>query len=530
MSAPRRAAAFGAALFVAAAACMHAGVVGTQSVGMVSDGAADEAAPSSACGAAPVRLAPHAVKRRVPATYDAISDTEARTKPAAPLLGAAGQTFKDPVFSSRLLRVTDSRSRPGSPNRSFRVPANAHIAAWNATSTCFYVRSTDGTIVPYTFNAASMRASRLDPSTSGEGGRTLDFSGEPQFSVSNPSVIYGVWHRGNNRTIARYDFATQRYATILDLDTVVQGLSGYVGGLATAGDDREKMLVFFGGGQQDLHTEALLFFVDDPGERKLLDSARSTIDGKPTNARLDFRLHAANIDKSGRFVLLYPTARDLAPPRRAAQVYVWDTDSDTITPVTSSDGTKNLRSGGHDAIGYGTWVNQDCCTATKFDAAQWQIRPLSDVSATRDLINPVLSPKQVYWADHSSWSNAVPDANVPFISATYRLGTDTAPWRAWDDEIIAVATDVPAGRSATVWRFAHHRSDVTSDSDPTGLYFWYEPIVNVAPNGRWAIFTSNWEKTLGLDPVDGMHREDVFLIALDAPAVHSTRNAATSGR
>ena len=45
------------------------------------------------------------------------------------------------------------------------------------------------------------------------------------------------------------------------------------------------------------------------------------------------------------------------------------------------------------------------------------------------------------------------------------------------------------------------------------------PIAVVSPNGRWAIFTSNWEKTLG-SAVDtdiqpgGRYRSDVFLVAL----------------
>jgi hypothetical protein len=37
----------------------------------------------------------------------------------------------------------------------------------------------------------------------------------------------------------------------------------------------------------------------------------------------------------------------------------------------------------------------------------------------------------------------------------------------------------------------------------------------VSPCGRWALFTSNWEKTLGADPADaGRSRQDVFLVQL----------------
>jgi hypothetical protein len=65
-----------------------------------------------------------------------------------------------------------------------------------------------------------------------------------------------------------------------------------------------------------------------------------------------------------------------------------------------------------------------------------------------------------------------------------------------------------------VWRFAHHRSNVNSDSDPSSLYFWYEPIANISPDGRWVLFTSNWEKTLGRDSSEPTYRQDVFIVAL----------------
>jgi len=76
-----------------------------------------------------------------------------------------------------------------------------------------------------------------------------------------------------------------------------------------------------------------------------------------------------------------------------------------------------------------------------------------------------------------------------------------------------VQTDNVAG-GATVWRYGHHRSDVGSDADPSVPYFWYMPRVNVSQSGRWAIFTSNWEKTLGVDPGGTEHRQDVFVIEL----------------
>jgi hypothetical protein len=70
-----------------------------------------------------------------------------------------------------------------------------------------------------------------------------------------------------------------------------------------------------------------------------------------------------------------------------------------------------------------------------------------------------------------------------------------------------------------VWRFAHHRSAIAADGGD-GNYFWYLPRATISPDGRFALFTSNREKTLGAsitgDP-GGDYRTDVFVVALVAP-------------
>jgi hypothetical protein len=311
----------------------------------------------------------------------------------------------------------------------------------------------------------------------------------------------------NNRTIMQYDFRTGTYSPLLNLDTIVSGLTNtFVGGAITAGTTAENLLTFFGGASQDRHFYAMWTPLNNIGARKLVDTVSSTINGVTTNVPLNFHIHSASIDRSGRFVFIYPTAADLAAPRSAEQVFLWDTATDTFTPLGAS-----AHSGGHDAAGFGYWINQDCCTSSTWDAMQWQFRYLSTPLHTTDVISPVLSPKEIYIGDHTTWSNARPDAMVPVISSTYRI--DNSPWRAWDDEIIGVDPNGGAG-GGPVYRFAHHRSDARNDTDPSSFYFWYEPIANVSPDGRWVIFTTNWEKTLGKDASEGTFRQDVFMVQL----------------
>ena len=447
-----------------------------------------------------------------PSTYDAVTDRGPRPKPALIHLGAAGFSFNDPAFGSRIWRVTDPATERDDPGVSYRTPSGTHQNAWSADGTIFYAGATDGSIVPFSLDRSTGTTTALDP---------LRFYTEPQFSYVQPRLIYGSRNDAGAtlRTIDQYDFSTGKYTELIDLDKLAANLQGtYVGGIASSAGATEWILVFFGGASQDLHHDLVIFDRAHPDTRHLLDTTASTLDGRATSTPLGFHLHHATIDRSGRYVMLYPAGTDLAPPRSAAQVYVWALETNTFTPLPIA----TTHSGGHDAFGYGVEVNQDCCASPSltWDAAQWERRSLAAPLAPTDIIVPTMQqPAEVYLADHPSWNNAQPDVLVPFITATYRYGNNTVAWRPWDDEILAVETDL-RGEGAEVWRFAHHRSDVRDDNNPSAIGFWYTPRPNVSMDGRWVLFTSNWEKTLGTDPKGApgeKARQDVFLLQLRAP-------------
>jgi hypothetical protein len=463
--------------------------------------------------------------------YAAVVDRQTYAKPVLPVLASAGASAADPVFQSTIFRLTDSTTRPGHLNRSYRTPSSTHLNTWSADLSYFYVVSTDGAVIPYTFDQNTGAAQRINPTATGNGGLTLSFYIEPQFSFVSDSLIYGSYTGpgGNLHTIDQYDFSTSSYTRILDLETLAAGLAGtYIGGLGSSAGPNERLMAFFGGSSQDRHHYLVVFDKANPANRLLVDTHASTVNGVASSIPLNFSLHSAAIDQSGRYLMLYPTAADHASARKAPQSVLWDTQANTFTELGVS-----ARPYGHDTFGYGMYVNQDCCTSSTYDAAQWQFRSLSSPFETRDLIANVLTPKVVYMAEHATWNNARPDRLMPFISGLYRYGTETTAPRAWDGEIVAVQTDAPAGADATVWRFAHHRSDVTSDLDAARTSFWYMPRPNVSPDGRWVLFTSNWEKTLGIDPTGepgSGARQDVFLVKLtSSDATQTGQPAATSG-
>lgn len=420
-----------------------------------------------ACGASCAQvagIAGHSGGGTRQSLYTAASDRLVHLKPAPLTLGVAGFTFNDPTFGTPMLRVTDANTDGGLP---IRVPSDAHLSAWNSTSTKFLlVNSGGGTEV---FSWDGMTAAKLN--------LTVGSQTEPSFSFVDPDLIYGALI---GTTLHQIKTWKNNVATlVLDLDVQYPGFNlanTYVGGLQVV--DNDVWVTFFGGTGQDQHV-----YVHHSTAGLLDISAEG------------WKLHAIALERSGRYVFLFPRGSDIAV---WGQVRVWDTQAQTVTKMA-------ILPGGHGSLGYGIYINQDCCTTSTYDAAQWQIRNIATATVTTDLINPILTPGETYLSDHENWRHAAATGpSKPIISSTYRYGDGvppsvTYPWRAWDDEIIGISTD----GSGVVYRFCHTQSIYD------GSEFWDQPIVNVDATGRYALFTSNWGRTVGTA------RQDVFVCHLN---------------
>lgn len=412
----------------------------------------------------------------------AITDRDPRAKPPLPALGAAGASIVDPCFGTTIARVTDAAL--GSNGGSWRVASNAHVASWNADGSRFYLLGPDGKQV-FTRDDAGIRPFVRVSSQC-----------EPTFSRTDPNRLYAVGG-AVTRTIQAIVLDAAGVADtldLLDLDTL--GLPDlveprtYVGGIVSSDD---SLAVFFGGTGQDRHHYAAVLRDGAADFAYMIDTM--------TEPGLGFLLHSISIDRTGRYVVLYPINA------KPFHVVIWDVVAGVFTPITVAEW-------GHDTQGYGIEINHDCApNAQEWDAAQWVIRKMDALDTVKDLITPVLRPKEVYYDDHASYHHARPDVAVPVVTASYRYNNEAAPWRAWDDEVFAIAVAGPS----TVYRFCHHRSDPRDEEDDASTYFWYQPIPSVSPDGRFILFTSNWEKTLGPDPQEpARSRQDVFCVTCPA--------------
>jgi hypothetical protein len=435
----------------------------------------------------------------VPISYNAATDMEVRPRPVVPALGEAGSVIVDPGFGSRILRVTGPQTQTNAPNTPFHGPADAFVPNWNADGTMFWVYGSGG-VIPFRFDASLQKASRVPKSGDPSGGLLLDFDGP--FSYRKPNIIYGV----KDRAVFEYDFDSAQRTVVFDAAPAVPGAASGAS-MPSVSDDDNRVCLAFSGAQGTYQYVAV--FDRASGARTVLDTKNSRLDGNPTAILLGFGVQSAHLDRSGRYVIIAKGEGGSA----ATPSVVWDLAQGVVTGIRN-----NL--GGTEASGFGVSINESGYSGSFYEPMDYVIRSLdpAQVGATKFLIDPAMTPTPhlPIGTGHFSWNNAQPETRVPMVGTHYRKQQDEAQaWRAWDDEIIAVATD----GSSRVWRFAHHYS-VVDGSDS-----WDAPRGSVSQDGRWYLFTSNWGRYLGAAP-DGRARQDVFVVELRPQAVVAAQETA----
>ena len=438
-----------------------------------------------------------------PLSYHAITDRIPRPHPPLPQLGAAGSSFVDPTFGTRLIRVTDPDVISTFAGSSYVTLVNGNNTEWNKDSTKFVVLLLNGYSAIYQFDPATFRTKLLmDEKNPGQYFYPRGFQ---MFSFSDPNVYY-TEADGDSHVLGAYSFATGQTTTIVDWDTLIPktGLPPvyYTGGVSA--DITGTVFSTAIGGQQQ--TSPYIVVYNSSSRRSavlnLKDSQVQMFGAtafSPISYQIGYGAHASFLDRSGRYVYITrgsPISANANP--NLAQDIVWDTQTGIVSPM-------GPRSCGHNSVGYAAIVNQ-CGTQAGIDSNGWWVRKLNGLNNPTEVGLPEVGPPYRWTTDgHPSWNNARPGINAPFAQELFVNEDQNAPFptRAWDGEIIAVPTD----GSSVIWRFAHVHSMLNGN-------FYDQPRANISQDGRYVLFTSNWENTLGTDPYGG-HRLDVFLVELD---------------
>jgi len=416
-------------------------------------------------------------------TYTAPTDRSVRREPALPALGPAGTVLTDPTFGMRIVRVTDANTMPDQPGRSYQTASGAHTKMFNANDSRVIVTSSGNRLLAFDFDPVNMTVKRIGHRRQPSGGDLIPLVGDGTFfSFTNPDIIYGI--RAATNHLAKYDFATKQVTTIFDPKTVDPHV-GFRGDITISRDDNE--LLWFGGGNVQDKDYLVVVYYQHTGKWRALNTQTSLVSGTTgltgtIDRPMGCPIHNARMSLDGNYAVLVPAGESCG-----GVLWIWNIPTLHVETVT-------VDSGGHWAPGYRRMVNH--CQLK--DGQRWCIRDFADLnpaSGTKKIPETILTPAE--WANdnHPSWLNDVPGVDAPICLANYRA--DGSPIRrAWDNEVICVATD----GSDRVWRFAHTRTSGTS---------WVNlPRGNVSQDGRFYMFNSNWEGTLG------KRRADVFIVEL----------------
>jgi hypothetical protein len=437
-------------------------------------------------------------------TYNAKTDKILRPKPRAPSLGWAGTTVRDPHFNARILRVTGPNVFAGTnvqPGESFRTPSAGYDNPFNSNATYFFIMSEHRNLL-FSFNEAAFTATCVRKAN----GDCVEIpSGSPVFSHNNPDILYATYTdvTTQHQWIMSYNIITGVKSLLFDVNSVIPITQTrmYATELRVSGDDNVFALAY-GAEQNDFNWAVVYNKVTKV--HHVIDTLNSTLDGKALPLTLHFGLHEVELSLDGNFVQLNCGAGYGNGSCGQWPVY-------NISAGTVYGQNHNI---GHDVLGYGRRLN----AAMLGNEAGPQVieRYLTQSSINNPWeIAPVIPNYGDYFYEdsHLSWAN-VRRSILPPVLMSYDYDNLNAPYTptlstyVYDGEIIAMETD---GLAKKTWRFGHSFSDPNLPT--TGSTFWSTSRGNVTPDGKFYMFTSNWEGNLGVD-ASGALRQDVFIIDL----------------
>jgi len=425
-----------------------------------------------------------------PTTYSAYSGTDAKQIPHAPSLGPANSIIRDPTFGSRILRVTDAHTHGGDS----LIPEYAgFFRTWNADSTALKLHGPHGTSFWLEFHASSFKV--------GDGSarptlHPLSFNVKWEWSAVDPDIIYFI----NGNQLAKYNKATHvvtylgpHQSVPLAYHVLVVGADAWICAAA-------------GSAGQNTYTQIYCLNPNDPSQHKFIDILKKTINGIaqhdphwPTSAAgQTIGIHAMYGSAAGAWL-------DVGFVHHS-----WGVNGDSVFNLSTNTWSlmtnANMYSSGHSSIG-AKFVN-GCGSINGMYSGGACLRDpsnLMDATQYTFIMQPPSTATGWHDGEHSSWFNASTNPEAPVLFSRYNISTPPSPV-PWYGEIIAAATD----GSNTVWRFAHNHNG--------GLVGSYtgQSFAQISNDGRWALFSSPWDGTLGPSSGDFDYptRLDTFIVEL----------------
>lgn len=409
---------------------------------------------------------------------------------------ATGVVFTDPDFGSSMVRATDATTHFKRPGYFLRTEGSGEANAWSMDSSKFYVIGTGGWALALGFDPSTMAIHSL-PNASPGRVLVLPLRPGPSFSFVDSDLIYGTTSK-DPLTITSYRFSTAAMSPVIDTRTC--GVQPALGsGKSVVSDDDvslsandARISISEGGSQFSQHMFVVVY--DKQLGCRWYNTQTGQIGGQWGTAGTatvgsSYLVRHSYMARSGNYVRILTDN---------AVWYVWDLATLNVTACPNFVG---LLCDGYGVTGYDSFVNSPAA----LDDMQIVKRPFSDISQITSLVYPLPSPATWGQEHHFTWSNVDANDSAPVCLTTHSYDGDTEIDQPFAAEVLCVETD---GLASTIWRFAHNRATFAPP------YFQTQPLGSVSIDGRFFLFTSDWDAQLGLSP-DGTPRSDVFVVKLD---------------
>jgi hypothetical protein len=320
---------------------------------------------------------------------------------------------------------------------------------------------------------------------------------DPDFSYLRPNALYGV--RYLDPAFQEYDVQSRQITRLHKVSECFQLHNGDSANASVSVSADDQRFVTILGPEQDRNY--LIYIFDRKLGCRWYNTQTGQVGGKwgPTgtiSAADRFSIHSAKMSKSGKFMWI-----DRGQSTVGRSWVVWEVETTKVSSCPAA-------CGGHLAMGYSHILGP----LGDEHPLDFLMRPLDDVSkTTRASKNRTpLHGERLWYSIHLSWNHINVDDSNPVCLATYSPYNPKSPGKpldavsAGENEIVCVEVD---GRDNRIWRFAH-----TFSTGQGG--FWSTPRGNLSQDGRFYLFTSDWENTLGVEPRSRAFRTDVFLVEL----------------
>jgi hypothetical protein len=242
----------------------------------------------------------------------------------------------------------------------------------------------------------------------------------------------------------------------------------------------------------------------------------------PATSTSGYDVHNARVSRDGTVVKVIP--------QNGLALYLWKPGTTEVSACSTHGAGREPEvasfCGGHTVMGYNHLIN----AGGPGGNTSLLMRPTSDLTRITQLL-PADITVPMSMDSHWSWNNVDASDSAPVCGAysrsSFKLQGDgtqnpaTNPVltvrQAWDREIVCVATS----GTPKVWRFAHHHATgACNASAKDGSCFNSIAIGNVSQDGKFFLFSSDWNWSLGSDPhnpgcpTSGRCRVDAFIVEL----------------